>query len=287
MSSIRESIITLKNVFTSTRKMKFLIFWFLVAFFFQMISIFGSRDEYILNESLFIFNLTISIILENQLTITTILNSMFFSFTYVKNQTNAIIIFISILSCGFSTFIFWLIRESITDKVENWGARAGTKFILFGSLGAVWVEFIFWFFEKIFNSVGVAASPNFILDLIATMPWYIVMVALVWVIHKRYSYTLVEMAFLGGFYEFISPDGVMAALFSGNFGALILLPAMIPLYMLVYSYILLPPTIINRKEIEMINSAHMDRRNRRRFLYGLIPLLGLVPYVFILPLMMG
>lgn len=286
MNSIRESLGSLKNVFFSTRRMKLFIVWLLIAIFFQFISVFGSRDEYVLNESVFIFNLIISSILENQITSRTIFNALMFSFTYVKNQTNAIVIFISIMCCGFSTLIFWIKREGLKEKVESWDKRPALKFILFGSLGAIWVEFIFWLFEKLFNTIGVAASPSLLLDLVATMPWYITMVALVWVIHKRYSYTLVEMAFLGGFYEFISPDGVMAVIFSGQFANLILLPAMIPMYVFVYSYIVLPPTILTRKEIEMENSIHMDRKSNRRFVYGMIPLLGLIPYAIILPLMM-
>ncbi|MHA1378349.1 MAG: hypothetical protein ACTSRG_08195 [Candidatus Helarchaeota archaeon] len=287
MSSIRETLQILKNVFTSTKKMKFFIFWSLIALFFQLINIFGSRDEYILNWGSFLYNLAISYMMIGKFTINSIINSIILSLTYVKLQTNAMVGTISILCCGLSTFLFWLVRERITEKVETWEVRPGIKFFLFGSIGAIWVEFLFWFFEKVFNTVGVAASPDFLWDLVGTMPWYCTMVALVWIIHKRYSYTLVEIAFLGGFYEFISPDGVMGAIFSGQFANLILLPAVIPMYVLVYSYILIPPTILNRKEIEMINSIHMDRESRKKFTYGLIPLIGLIPYLIILPLMMG
>ena len=282
------SLRTLKNVFTSTTKMKFFIVWFSFSLFMLFLSIFGYRDEYVLNEPTFIFNIVFNINVFKQDIPTAILNSLFWGgVVFVKTQTNAIVGAISIVCCGLSSLIFWLKSGWLVERVEKWEARPGLKFFLFGSLGAIWVESLFWFFEKLFNTTGVAANPNLLLDLLGTMPWYMMMVALVWFIHKRYSYTLVEMAFLGGYYEFISPDGVMAALISGQYFNLLLLPIMIPMYMLVYSYIVLPPTIVTRNEIERINSAHMDRRSNRRFIYGQIPLLGLVPYIPILLLMMG
>ena len=43
--------------------------------------------------------------------------------------------------------------------------------------------------------------------------------------------------------------------------------------------------IMCQNEIEMINSAHTDREDSKKFGYAMIPLLGLIPFVFIIPLL--
>jgi hypothetical protein len=75
---------------------------------------------------------------------------------------------------------FWNFRTPLTSFVSRWGASPRTKFILIGSAGAIWVESLFWSVERIFGITGVAATPNLAVDLLATMPWYVLMIALLW-----------------------------------------------------------------------------------------------------------
>ncbi|NVM01314.1 MAG: hypothetical protein HWN67_03200 [Candidatus Helarchaeota archaeon] len=261
MSSIRESLSTLKNVFFSTWKMKIFSLWLIIAVFLEVLIIGASRNE------IFIGFVNFNFVIKE-----------------IKNQTNQLVVFISVILCAISMLIFWLIREKLTKSIVKWEKKPSTKFILFGSLGALWVEFIFWLVEKLFGTEGVAASPNLIVDWLATMPWYIMMIALIWKINTRYTYSLVELALFGGIYE-LCADGVLGLVFKGQAAQIILLPLIFPIFVIVYSYMILPPTILTRNEIEMANSVHLDREDSKKFKYGLLPLIGLIPYIFLFILM--
>ena len=165
---------------------------------------------------------------------------------------------ISAFFCGLSTFIFWSHRERVVPKIKRWNAIPRTKFILIGTLGALWVEFIFWFFEKIFGAAGVAADPNFILDLIITMPWYILMIALLWKVETAYRYTLTDLLLLGGIYEF-GIDGFVGSFLGGtlSLAAILLIFFLIPLFVVVYSFIILPCSTLLREDIDRIREQKL------------------------------
>jgi hypothetical protein len=183
---------------------------------------------------------------------------------------------VSALICGISTFLFWNSRKKIAGRWNlSWSPRK--SFILIGGLGAVYVETVFWFFEKIFGASGVAASPHLGLDLLATMPWYLMMVYLLFSAQIRHSYSHTEILLLGGVYE-LGADGIFGQMLEGiTFEGLILVSFMIPLFVMVYSFIVLPPTYILRKEIESIRVSRPEKDDHR-ILGGLRPLLGLIPY---------
>ena len=186
---------------------------------------------------------------------------------------------ISTLFSGLSTFVFWCYRKKIASIIKRWNATPRTKFILIGSFGAVWVEFIFWVFEKIFGAVGVAASPNFILDLIATMPWYILMVVLLWRIETRYKYTFTELLLLGGIYE-LGADGFIGSFLGGtlSLGTIPPILFLIPLFVVVYSFMILPCSSLLEEEIDGIRQEKVTKRRINKYIYGLLPLIGLIPY---------
>lgn len=196
---------------------------------------------------------------------------------------NNITVGISILVCGISTIVFWIYRELLRQQVKKWGMKPSRKFVLIGGLGALWVEFVFWFFEKIFGAVGIAAHPNLLIDYIATMPWYIMMVALLWKVQNKYHYSLKEMLILGGIYE-LGADGFIGSLFKGQlligfaFGII-----GIPLFVMVYSIIILPPAYLLRDETRMSTFIRPGKTedNYRKYSYALLPLLGLAPYLLL------
>lgn len=187
---------------------------------------------------------------------------------------------ISTLFCGLSTFIFWCYRKKITFTIKRWNATPRTKFILIGSFGAVWVEFVFWLFEKIFGAVGVAAHPNLILDLVATMPWYILMIFLLWRVETTHRYTFTELLFLGGIYE-LGADGFIGSFLEGTL-LLVTIPLiflLIPLFVVVYSFIILPCSSLLREEIDGIRQKKAMERKINKYIFGLLPLVGLTPYL--------
>jgi hypothetical protein len=186
---------------------------------------------------------------------------------------------ISTLFSGLSTFVFWCYRKKIAPIIKRWSATPRTKFILIGSFGAVWVEFIFWLLEKIFGAVGVAASPNFILDLIATMPWYILMIVLLWRIETTYRYTFTELLLLGGVYE-LGADGFIGSFLEGTLSLSTIPPILflIPLFVVVYSFMILPCSSLLKEEIDRIREEKVIKRRINKYIYGILPLIGLIPY---------
>lgn|GEM_PF-2058568 len=84
---------------------------------------------------------------------------------------------ISVFLCAFSTLLFWSFRAPLTSFVSRWGAlvRSGASSCS-GLLRGSWIT-------------GVAANPNLAIDLLATMPWYVLMIALLWRVQTTYRYT--------------------------------------------------------------------------------------------------
>ncbi|MFQ6121216.1 MAG: hypothetical protein ACE5KE_15170, partial [Methanosarcinales archaeon] len=133
----------------------------------------------------------------------------------VSGNPNDVTVAVSTFVCGLSTIAFWSYRLKFKTRIKRWKVNPRKKFVLIGSIGALWVEFIFWFFEKIFGAEGVAASPNLFLDFAVTMPWYIMMLFLIWKVLNKYPYSLKEITLLGGIYE-LGADGFVGAFLGGN-----------------------------------------------------------------------
>jgi len=195
---------------------------------------------------------------------------------------------VSALICGVTSLVFWQLRQPLTNRVRTW-RKTRTKFIVLGGIGALWVEFVFWAFEKVFNASGVAASPNLLLDWLGTMPWYLMMTFLLWYVVTKYHYSLLELVLLGGVYE-LGVDGIFASfakrtLLSPN---TLLLPFIIPLFVIVYSPIILLPNLTLKQEIAAFHVERLQPKisNFRRYGYAMLPWLGLTPYFIIFSLTM-
>jgi hypothetical protein len=194
---------------------------------------------------------------------------------------------IGLLFCGFSVFLFWGLKKPISNKIRTWNIGPKKKFILIGSLGAVWVESIFWMLETLSGVEGVASDPNFFLNLLGTMPWYILMVFFLWKVEiaHRYSYTALLM--LGGIYDLFA-DGVLGILLARQ--SLAILPFLIiflPNFVVSYSFMILPPSFLLREETDKIRIAGKRRNERYKYLYGLLPLVGLILYSIVIILLMS
>jgi len=162
---------------------------------------------------------------------------------------------------------------------------AGLRFVLIGSLGALWVETLFWIAEKLTGAVGIAASPNLIVDLLVTMPWYVAMIAVLWLVHRRFRYHWATVALLGGLYE-MGADGVVGhilggeALTPGYLATLVLLYSGV--FVVVYAPIVLPPVWA----LPLPQDPEPAPRWQRALGAGL-PLLPLLPYWLAVQALMG
>lgn len=191
------------------------------------------------------------------------------------------------LIAGFSAVVFWNFREPIRRMVLNLRFDHGMKFVLVGSLGAVWVESIFWALGTIFG-FQFAVHPNLLLNLLATMPWYVIMVFMLWKVEKKYSYSLYTILIFGGIYDFFA-DGISGLILGAGgvpplaalIGGLLLLIVTFPVYVLAYSFMVLPPSYLLREEIDKLR-AEPDRGTLTKYLYGLLPLAVFFIYFIIM-----
>lgn len=178
-------------------------------------------------------------------------------------------------ACGATAVIAWLHRRRLRRFGRPEAPGAGRRFILLGALGAAWAETLFWAAEKLTGAVGVAASPNLLLDLLVTMPWYVAMVAILWHAHRRFRYHWTTVALLGGIYE-VGADGIVGHLLGGNTISLAYLAQLLLYYwvfVIVYAPIVLPPLWA------LPLTADPETRPRWWRAFGaLSPLLPLIPY---------
>jgi hypothetical protein len=182
---------------------------------------------------------------------------------------------VGVLISGGSTLAFWRLRESFVQKITF------RTFLLIGGLGALWVESEFWLLEKI-TGVSVAASPTLVLDLLVTMPWYLLMIALLWKVETRYSYSPGVILLYGGLYDFCA-DSVLGTVLSGTFSpsVLLLLVISFPVFVCCYSFIVLPPSYLLRAA----RGTEVQDRRWRKYIYALLPLAGLLLYGIIVILL--
>ncbi|NIO19891.1 MAG: hypothetical protein GTN76_03915 [Candidatus Aenigmarchaeota archaeon] len=185
---------------------------------------------------------------------------------------------VGVLIAGFSTLLFWIFRKPVSAVVKMIRISPKKKFVLIGSLGAVWVEFEFWVLEKVFG-VSLAAHPDLFLDLLVTMPWYIIMVFLLWKVETKYSYSLFAIFIYGGIYDFFA-DGVLGTVMAVGFlpfETILLILVALPLFALCYSFMVLPPTYLLREEISKMRTE-TRKGGWAKYLYALLPLVGLLIY---------
>ncbi len=135
-------------------------------------------------------------------------------------------------------FVAWLARRARLNFI---------KFMGLGLSGAVLVEAIFWFWEKALGGEGVVANPNFWANLAITLPVYFLMLITFWFIERWKNYSLGQVFIIGGIYELLV-DGILGGFTKGS----ILLGLVygligLPIFMVIYSLILLPPALFLKK----------------------------------------
>lgn len=180
--------------------------------------------------------------------------------------------------CVLVTCIFIYIikrRKAQPPRPKNIGFR----FVLFGSLGAVAVETLFWFVEIIVGSEGVAAHPNIFVDLAVLMPWYISMITIFYFVNKKCGFSWKTTMLLGGLYEFVA-DGIVGHLLAGNPITLEYI-FMIPIFFGVFVFVYFPMLAMPIRYYDIKATTDVVLPRYKRILYGLMPILALIPFTFV------
>lgn len=159
---------------------------------------------------------------------------------------------------------------------------------LLGVFNAAVIETVFLFFEKIFGAEGVAAHPNLIVDLIMTLPWYILMVLTFVKLQQRWRFSAATVLFLGGVYE-MGADGIVGSLMGFLWGEFQLLTLEYWLMMAgmflwvfipVYSSMVLPPAWL------LATTDPPERPSGSAWGAALKPMLWLFPFTLYLLVIM-
>lgn len=206
-------------------------------------------------------------------------------FEDAEAQAVALSTFVCLLSTTIAGAGIALLRRVWKSPPKLSGCLAGFLFIAVGSLGAAWVETVFWAFEKITGAQGVAADPNLVIDLLFTMPWYVMMITMLWLTHRRFRYPWTTVALLGGLYDLFA-DGILGGVLGGAMTGPEYLFQIVFLYsgtfLIAYSTIVLPPVWL----FPMDDAPYTGPRWKRA---GgmLLPLLPLLPYGLAVALLSG
>ncbi|MCX6712482.1 MAG: hypothetical protein NT041_02220 [Candidatus Vogelbacteria bacterium] len=162
-------------------------------------------------------------------------------------DNNNKVVVASALTVGLLSFLFYEENRLFTGWLTHQDRLRKIKFFGLGLAGAVIVETIFWFWEKALGASGVAASSNLLVDLAITLPVYFLVLLSFWFIQKYKNYSLGKVFVIGGVYELLV-DGVLGGfvqwsiLLGLTYGLIGL-----PIFMVIYSLILLPPAIFLKK----------------------------------------
>ncbi|MCR4368438.1 MAG: hypothetical protein NUV67_00860 [archaeon] len=177
---------------------------------------------------------------------------------------------IGVFVSGLTTLVVYLLQKPLRVYFDKIKIGTGAKFILLGSLGALWVETEFWIIHAL-TGAQIVANTNLLADYAVTMPWYVAMVALFWLVVSRRSYGAFGVFVLGGVYSFFA-EAVRALAFGEIslelFFVILLFAAP---HALSYSAMLLAPYLLLRDELPKVEKGGI--------LFALIPVLGLLVYV--------
>jgi hypothetical protein len=185
---------------------------------------------------------------------------------------------LAIWGAGLYTLVLRLTRSWWLPRLAK---RPLRNAVLLGAFNAAVIETEFLVFEKIVGAQGVAAHPNLIVDLLMTMPWYILMCLTFVKVQNRRRFPGATVLFLGGLYE-LGGDGIVGSLLGVFFGDLQLFTiaywvqmvllffwAFIP----VYSSMVLPPSWLIQA-----TPVPTERQSTPAWRDALKPMLWLIPF---------
>jgi len=125
--------------------------------------------------------------------------------TFTEPTPENLTLFFSITGSGMYTYLLYRTRDRWMPHLADKPLRNA---ILLGIFNAAVIEALFLVIEKLFGASGVAAHPNLLIDLVITMPWYILMVYSFCRIQERYQYSDAAILLIGAVYE-LGADGII------------------------------------------------------------------------------
>ena len=191
--------------------------------------------------------------------------------------------FAAVTTCVVTLFVgLWRAKDiqGIWSRFD-WGPS--WKLFLAGGLGAAYVETEYEIWQHVFGAIGVAANSNLLIDLIETMPWYLLMVGFLAVALKHRKATLFQLLLLGGVYELMA-DGILGSLLAGKPAVDFLgLPFAVPIFTLVYAPIVALPAMAVWPSYQQRWETKPPTGSR---LWWFFPCLPIIPYAAILILLL-
>lgn len=184
----------------------------------------------------------------------------------------------SVWTAGIYTLTLYLTKKLWLPRLQQHPLRNA---VILGAFNAAVIETEFLVFEKIFGAQGVAAHPNLFMDLLITMPWYIMMCFTFVKVQNIRRFSVPTVLFLGGIYE-IGGDGIVSPLLDVFMGDLQLFTIeywmqifvmMLWVFVPVYSSMVLPPAWL----IET-TPASDDQPSTPAWRDALKPMLWLIPF---------
>jgi hypothetical protein len=155
------------------------------------------------------------------------------------------------------------------------------KIFLAGGLGALFVETEYVVWQHVMGATGAAASPNLVLDLLETMPWYLLLLAFIGVALRHVRPSLFQMLLLGGVYELMS-DGLLGSVLGRTLGSdWLFLLILVPIFTLVYSPIVALPALSVWKSYESLWTKSPPDGSKLWLLFPCAAILIYAPYLIL------
>ena len=198
--------------------------------------------------------------------------------TVAELTPRSLALLISILVSGLYTLSLYITRHFWLPPLAGRPLRNAT---LLGIVNAAMIETVFLVFERLLGAEGVAAHPNLLIDLLITMPWYVLMVRTFVQVQNRWRFSQATVLLLGAVYE-TGADGVVgqvagtilgeSQLLNPGYWVLLALFAFWQ-FIPVYSSMVLPPAWL-------IGTAPPSTKlSRAAWRDALRPLIWLIPFI--------
>lgn len=213
--------------------------------------------------------------------------------TIIEPNPENLTLFASILGSGLYTLFLWFTRSLWLPRLAGRPLRNAA---FLGIFNAAVIETLFLLMQTVFGAEGIAAHPNLIIDLLLTMPWYIMMVITFTGVQNIRRFSTPTVLLLGAVYEF-GADGMVSEIIGLPFGSsqifdlsywVMMAGIIFWQFILVYSSMVLPPSWVLEVAPGLAQPAGPAWKDALRPMVWLIPFTAyLVVFLLIASLAAG
>jgi len=150
---------------------------------------------------------------------------------------------IGYFSAAAYALVFGLLLRKNLQKILTNFADKKLLFTICGTIGGIFVETVIWWAQTTLNTKGAAISTNLWIDLLITVPFYILLCYFLGDLVMKYNFSWIAIALAGGFYEIIA-DGIIGNLIGLNILGALISPILFPIFIITYSPIILVPFLL-------------------------------------------